>query len=66
MKIQNCIATSEDYGKIVALALLDLSVAFYTVDQSILHDCPKDWFDVDVTILVWINSYLINCKQKEN
>ena len=29
-----------------------------------LHDCLKDWFGVDGTVLTWIDSYLINRNQK--
>ena len=47
----------------VALASLDLSAVFNTFDHSILHDYLKDWFDVDGTVLAWIDSYLTNHKQ---
>ena len=31
---------------------------------SILHDCLKDWFGVDATVLTWMDSYSTSCKQK--
>ena len=42
LKIQNDIAFSVDAGKAVALTLLDLSVAFDTIDHSLLYDCLHD------------------------
>ena len=55
-----------DSGKENALIvrLLDLSNAFDMIDHSILHDCLKDWFGVDGTVLTWIESYLNNRKHK--
>ena len=46
LKIQNDIALSVDSGKAVALTLLDLSVAFDTIDHSLLYDCLHDWFSL--------------------
>ena len=51
LKIQNDIAASIDSDKAVALTLLDLSVAFNTVDHNILFNCLKEWFVVDGTVL---------------
>ena len=62
LKIQINIALSMDSGK--ALTLLDLSVAFDTIDHFLLYDCLHDWFVLDGTVLFWIKSYLSNCKQK--
>ena len=41
-----------DSVKAIALTLLDLPVAFDSIDHSILYDCPKDWFGVDGTIFM--------------
>ena len=64
LKIQNDIAASVDSGKAVAFALLDLSAAFDTIDNTILFNCLRDWFGVDGTVLMWIKSYLKNRRQK--
>ena len=53
-----------DSGEAVAITLLDLSAAFGTIDHTILFNCLRDWFCVDGTVLMWIKSYLINCRQK--
>ena len=60
LKIQNDKAFSVDSGKAVAPTLLDLSVAFDTIDHSLLYDCLHDWFGLDGTVLLWIKSYLSN------
>ena len=64
LKIQNDIAASMDFGKAVALTLLDLLAAFDTIDHEILFNSLKDWYGVDGTVLRWIKSYLSNRKQK--
>ena len=64
LKIQNDIAASMDFGKAVALTLLDNSAAFDTIDHNILFNCLRDWFGMDGTVLMWINSYLTNHRQK--
>ena len=51
LKIQNDITDLMDSGKAVALTLLDLSVAFYTIDHDILFNSLRDWFGVDGTVL---------------
>ena len=65
LKIENDKALSVDSGKAVALTLLDLSVAFDTIDYSLLYDCLHDWFGLDGTVLSWIKFYLSNHKQKK-
>ena len=64
LKIQKDIAASMYSGKAVALNLLDLSVAFDTIDHIILFNYHRDWFGVDRTVFRWIKSYLSNHKQK--
>ena len=64
LNIQNDIAASMDSGKAVALTLLDLSAAFDTIYHNILFNCLSDWFGMDGTVLMWIKSYLTNCRQK--
>ena len=64
LKIQNDIALSVDSAKAVTLALLDLSVVFDMTDHSLLNDCLHNLFGLDVTVLLWIKSYLSNGKQK--
>ena len=64
LKIQNDIAASMDSDKAVALALLDLSAAFDTIDHNILFNCLRVWISVDGTVLMRIKSYLRNPRQK--
>ena len=66
LKIQNDIADSVDHGEPVVLLLLDLSVAFYTIDHETLFGRLMDRFGTDATVLVWIQSYLHYRKQKIN
>ena len=61
LKIQNDISTSADSGKAVTQTLICLHLS--TLNHSILHDCLKDWFGVDGTVLTGIDSYQL---QTEN
>jgi hypothetical protein len=42
------------------LTLLDLSVAFDTIDRSFLLERPLSWFGIISNALSWIKSYLLN------
>jgi len=44
--------------KFTALCLLDLSVAFDTIDHSILLHRLSSWFGFDGTVITWHTSYL--------
>ena len=48
----------------MALALLDLSAAFDTIDHHILLDSLKNWFGIQGSALGWIESYLSNHTQQ--
>ena len=63
LKIQNDIATSMDKGVAVGLVLLDLSLAFNTIDHSILFNYLQHWYDIDGVVLKWVQSYLNSSKQ---
>ena len=62
LTMQNYISTSKDPGKVVALTLLDLSIAFNIIDDTILRDCLNDWFGFNSHVLMWVNAYLNNHK----
>ena len=49
-----------DTGKAKALALLDLSADFDTIDYSVLLDHLSDKYDISGTALTCIRSFLIN------
>ena len=53
-----------DKGTAVGLVLLDLSVAFDTIDHSILFDCLRHWYGIDGVVLKWVQSYLNSRKQR--
>ena len=40
------------------------NAAFHKIDNSILHDCLKDWFGLYGTMLTWIDSYQSQTKIK--
>ena len=60
LSIKNEIHLSLERGEHTALVLLDLSVAFDTIDHNILLGYLKSWFGLGGTILEWFVSYLSN------
>ena len=58
LSIKNYIHLSLSRGEATALALLDLSAAFDTIDHSTLLSCLLDWFGVGGSILECFSSYL--------
>lgn len=57
-KVHNDIALSVDVKCPVVLVLLDLTVAFDTVDQSVLRSRLKNFVGIHGTALKWFASYL--------
>ena len=57
-KVSNDIHLATDSGKFVVLALLDLSVAFDTVDHSILISRLEHCVGIKGVALDWFRSYL--------
>ncbi len=58
IKIINDICLNSDSGKISVLLLLDLSVAFNTVDHNILLERLENWVGLCGMVLKWFRSYL--------
>jgi len=58
VKIHNDLVTSVDQGHVGALALLDLSSAFDTVDHQLLLDILLHRFCISGPALAWFGSYL--------
>ena len=58
LSIKNDIHLSLSRGEATALALLDLSAAFDTIDHSTLLSCLLDWFGIGGPTLKWFSSYL--------
>ena len=58
VKVFNDIHLNTDSGRITVLVLLDLSVAFDTVDHNILLDRLENWLGLSGTVLNWFESYL--------
>ena len=58
LKVVNDLLTAMDTGKISVLTLLDLSVAFDTVDHDILLRRLEDTFGFQGTALAWVRSDL--------
>jgi len=62
--VHNDIVCAVDEKPIVALLLLDLSAAFYTVDHSTLLTVLQWRFGLCNTVLTWLQSYLSDRTQK--
>ena len=60
LSIKNEVHLSLARGEPTALVLLDLSVAFDTIDHNILLGYLKSWFGLGGTVLRWFASYLRN------
>ncbi len=62
-KVVSDILMALDHGDIAALALLDCSAAFDTVDHNILLRKLSESFGVNGTALQWLTSYLCGRQQ---
>ena len=63
LKVHNDIIISMDKGEVTALTLLDLSVAFDTIDHATLTDRLSDWYEISGQAQIWSSSYLQNRHQ---
>ena len=65
LKIHNDIIISMDKGEVTALTLLDLSVAFDTIDHATLPNIFSDWYVISTSGQgqIWFSSYLQNRHQ---
>ncbi len=64
LKIHNDILMAMDKGKVTALALLDLSAAFDTIDHTLLLSRLNTWFGIGGPALDWLSSYLSDRSQQ--
>ena len=60
LKVRINILSFLDEGSVVVLVLLDLSVAFDTIDHAFLLSCLRDKYGIYDQALAWIRSYLID------
>ena len=60
LKVQNDILMNLDSQRVTLLVLLDLSVAFDTVDHGVLLNRLNTSFGVRGSALQWFTSYLLN------
>lgn len=58
IKVLNDIRLNADSGKVSVLVLLDLSVAFDSVDHSIMLNRLETWAGLSGTVLEWFRSFL--------
>ena len=58
LKVHNYVTLNMDKGKVTALTLFDLSVAFDTFDHNILIKHLSTWYGISGTALSWFSSYL--------
>lgn len=61
--VHDDIVRAIDQGHVVAMALLDLSAAFDTVDHATLLDILSHRFSINGRCLTWFQSYLANRTQ---
>ena len=59
IKVYNDDTLNMDKGKVTALTLLALSVAFDAIHHNILIKCLSMWYGISGTALSWFSSYLI-------
>ena len=64
LKVHNDIMMMKDKGKVILLALLDLSAAFDTVNHDILIERLQRDYGISDTAAKWFNSYLRDRDQK--
>ena len=64
LKVKSDILVAMDKGWVVCLVLLDLSVAFDTINHSILLQRLHDRFGICNTALEWIHLFLMDHNQK--
>ena len=62
-KVMSDILMAFDHDDIAALAVLDCSAAFDTIDHSILLRKLRESFGVNCTALQWLTSYLCGRQQ---
>ena len=62
LKVHSDIIISMDKGEVTALTLLDLSVAFDTIDHATLPNIFSDWYVISTSGQgqIWFSSYLQN------
>jgi len=63
VSVSNDLVRSVDNGKVSLLILLDLSVAFDTVDHTLLLSVLVEQFSITSTVLSWFKSYLTDRTQ---
>ena len=64
LRVYNDISVSLDNGHVTALTLLDLSMAFDTIDHNTLTNRLAEWYGVSGMDLAWLKSYLCGRHQK--
>ena len=63
LKVVNDIFHNMNRRHVTLLVLLDLSTAFDTIDHKILLHRLQISFGITDSVLMWFNSYLLDCSQ---
>ena len=58
LKVENDIILNMDEGRVTALALLDLSAGFGTLDHGSINNLLATWYGIDGIALEWFVSHL--------